>query len=169
MRNYYKILEIKKTATKEEIKKAYKKKVLEKHPDKNKGRERESEKEFILIKEAYRILSDTKEREKYDKKREEKYDKKREEKKKRREEIERERKRKEERERESEKEKKEMIEKIDSTINVIKKMMSKYEEIGIKIRPIDEIIGKIRKYEKENEKEIERYIKYTKEYINKIN
>jgi DnaJ family protein C protein 7 len=60
-KDYYKILDIAKTATDDEIKKAYKKSALKWHPDKNSATEEskaEAEKIFKDIGEAYAILSD---------------------------------------------------------------------------------------------------------------
>lgn len=65
MADYYDILEIQKSATADEIKKAYRKKALQYHPDKNPG-DKESEKRFKEISEAYEVLSDEKKRQLYD-------------------------------------------------------------------------------------------------------
>lgn len=65
MADYYELLEISKTATPEEIKKAYRKKALQYHPDKNPG-DSEAEKKFKEISEAYEVLSDDKKRAIYD-------------------------------------------------------------------------------------------------------
>lgn len=65
MKDYYKILEINKNATDDEIKKAYRKLAKKWHPDKNINNP-EAEKKFKEIQEAYSILSDKNEREKYD-------------------------------------------------------------------------------------------------------
>ena len=65
MKDYYKILEINKNATDEEIKKAYRKLAKKWHPDKNLNNPIAEEK-FKEIQEAYDILSDKKKREKYD-------------------------------------------------------------------------------------------------------
>ena len=54
-RDYYEILEVCKTATAEEIKKAYRKKALQYHPDKNPG-DKVSEDNFKEAAEAYEIL-----------------------------------------------------------------------------------------------------------------
>jgi molecular chaperone DnaJ len=65
MSDYYDALEISKTATPEEIKKAYRKKAVQYHPDKNPG-DAEAEKRFKEISEAYEVLSDEKKRQIYD-------------------------------------------------------------------------------------------------------
>lgn len=65
MADYYETLEITRTATPEEIKKAYRKKALQYHPDKNPGNA-EAEKRFKEISEAYEVLSDEKKRQIYD-------------------------------------------------------------------------------------------------------
>jgi molecular chaperone DnaJ len=64
-KDYYKILEIDKSASTDEIKKAYKKLALKYHPDKNDG-SKESEEKFKEISEAYTILSDTDKKSQYD-------------------------------------------------------------------------------------------------------
>ncbi|XP_054010667.1 dnaJ protein homolog 1-like [Hylaeus anthracinus] len=64
-KDYYKILGINKTATDDEIKKAYRKLALKYHPDKN--RSAGAEEKFKEIAEAYEVLSDSKKREVYDK------------------------------------------------------------------------------------------------------
>ena len=56
-RDYYEILEVQKTATAAEIKKAYRKQALKYHPDKNPG-DKEAEENFKLAAEAYEVLSD---------------------------------------------------------------------------------------------------------------
>ena len=64
--DYYNVLEIDKRATEEEIKKAYKKKALRWHPDRNKGNEKEASKKFQDIAQAYSVLSDPEKRKMYD-------------------------------------------------------------------------------------------------------
>jgi DnaJ-class molecular chaperone len=62
--NYYDILGVTRESTDEEIKKAYKKKVLQYHPDKNK--DKGAEDMFKKITNAYKVLSDKKRRRVYD-------------------------------------------------------------------------------------------------------
>lgn len=64
-RDYYEVLEITKTATFEEIKKAYRKKAIKFHPDKN-PRDKEAEEKFKEAAEAYEVLSDDNKRARYD-------------------------------------------------------------------------------------------------------
>lgn len=64
-KDYYKILNISKTSSDEEIKKAYRKLALKYHPDKNK--EASAEEKFKEVAEAYEILSDPKKKDIYDK------------------------------------------------------------------------------------------------------
>ena len=63
-RDYYEVLGISKDAGEEEIKKAFRKKALEYHPDKNKSAD--AEEKFKEINEAYQILHDTEKRSRYD-------------------------------------------------------------------------------------------------------
>lgn len=65
MEDYYKILGIEKNASDEEIRKAYKKRAMETHPDRNDG-SKESEEEFKKVNEANSILSDPDKRINYD-------------------------------------------------------------------------------------------------------
>ena len=64
-RDYYDILGISKTSTKEQIKNAYRKLALQYHPDRNKSPE--AEERFKEISEAYAVLSDNEKKERYDK------------------------------------------------------------------------------------------------------
>ena len=64
-RDYYEILGIDKNANATEIKKAFRKKAMELHPDKNAG-DKESEEKFKEVNEAYEILSDESKKDKYD-------------------------------------------------------------------------------------------------------
>lgn len=64
-RDYYEVLEVTKTATVEEIKKAYRKKAIQYHPDKNPG-DKEAEDKFKEAAEAYDVLSNPDKRARYD-------------------------------------------------------------------------------------------------------
>lgn len=64
-RDYYEILEVSKNATPEEIKKAYRKKAIQYHPDKNPG-DKESEEKFKEAAEAYEVLSNPEKKQRYD-------------------------------------------------------------------------------------------------------
>lgn len=64
--DYYKILNITKKATHEEIKKSYRKLVLKCHPDKNIHRKEDAEREFKEITEAYTVLGNVEKRKEYD-------------------------------------------------------------------------------------------------------
>jgi len=63
-KDFYAILGVAKTATPEEIKKAYRKLALQYHPDRNPGPD--GEEKFKEIGEAYSVLSDTSKRAEYD-------------------------------------------------------------------------------------------------------
>jgi len=65
-KEYYEILEVGKNASKDDIKKSYRKLAKKYHPDKNKGDEKAADK-FKEISEAYNVLSDDKKRMHYDK------------------------------------------------------------------------------------------------------
>ena len=64
-RDYYEVLGVKKDATAEEIKKAYRKVTKENHPDLHPG-DKACEERFKEANEAYEVLSDEEKRKKYD-------------------------------------------------------------------------------------------------------
>ena len=64
-RDYYEVLDVSKTASAEEIKKAYRKKAIQYHPDKNPDN-KEAEEKFKEAAEAYEVLSDENKRAQYD-------------------------------------------------------------------------------------------------------
>ena len=64
-RDYYEVLEISKSASVEEIKKAYRKMAIKYHPDKNPG-DKEAEEKFKEAAEAYEVLSDDNKKARYD-------------------------------------------------------------------------------------------------------
>lgn len=64
-RDYYKILEVDKKATQDDIKKQYRKLARKYHPDKNPG-DSVSEDKFKELQEAYEVLKDPEKRSKYD-------------------------------------------------------------------------------------------------------
>lgn len=63
--NLYETLGLKKGATKDEIKKAYRKQAMKYHPDKNKG-DTTTEQKFKEVNTAYQTLSDDTKRKQYD-------------------------------------------------------------------------------------------------------
>ena len=64
-RDYYEVLGVSKSATKEEIKKAYRKQALKYHPDKNPG-DKKAEESFKEAAEAYEVLSNDDKKARYD-------------------------------------------------------------------------------------------------------
>ena len=63
-KDYYDVLGVQKTVTKDELKSAYRKLALKYHPDRNKSPE--AEEKFKEISEAYAVLSDQEKRKRYD-------------------------------------------------------------------------------------------------------
>ena len=63
--DYYKILGISRDASKDEIRRAYKRLSIKYHPDKNPGDDN-AQKKFIEISNAYEVLSDEKKKNLYD-------------------------------------------------------------------------------------------------------
>ena len=64
-RDYYEVLGVQKSASAEEIKKAYRKAAMKYHPDRNPG-DKEAEAKFKEAGEAYEVLSDDGKRSRYD-------------------------------------------------------------------------------------------------------
>src|ERR1041385_8652026 len=63
-KDYYEVLGISKTASADEIKKAYRKLALQYHPDRNKTKE--AEEKFKEVTKAYEVLSNEEKRKNYD-------------------------------------------------------------------------------------------------------
>ena len=64
-RDYYEVLGVDKSASAEEIKKAYRKSAMKYHPDRNPG-DKTAEEKFKELGEAYEVLSDDEKRSRYD-------------------------------------------------------------------------------------------------------
>lgn len=64
--SYYELLGVQRQATQDEIKKAYRRKALELHPDRNFGNEETATKVFAEVQAAHEVLSDIQERAWYD-------------------------------------------------------------------------------------------------------
>ena len=64
-RDYYEVLEVDRQASADEIKKAYRKKAIQYHPDKNPG-DKAAEEKFKEAAEAYEVLSNPEKRQRYD-------------------------------------------------------------------------------------------------------
>jgi len=65
-RDYYEVLGVGRTATEDEIKKAYRRLALQYHPDKNPDNRPEAEERFKEVAEAYQVLCDAERRAAYD-------------------------------------------------------------------------------------------------------
>src|SRR5581483_6736859 len=66
MANYYETLGVTKSASAEDIKKAYRKQALEWHPDRHPNDKEAAEKKFKEINEAYQVLSNPQKKQMYD-------------------------------------------------------------------------------------------------------
>ena len=64
-KDYYKILGVSKSASEDEIKKAFRKMAMKYHPDQNEG-DKQAEERFKEVNEAYAVLSDKEKRKQYD-------------------------------------------------------------------------------------------------------
>src|SRR6056297_519947 len=63
---FYEILGVPPTSSTDDIKQAYRRLALQMHPDRNRGNEEEARQTFVLIGEAYEVLSDPERRDVYD-------------------------------------------------------------------------------------------------------
>ncbi len=64
-RDYYEVLEVSKSVSEADLKKAYRKKAIQYHPDKNPG-DKKAEEKFKEAAEAYEVLSNPEKRQRYD-------------------------------------------------------------------------------------------------------
>ena len=65
-RDYYEILGVSRTASKDDVKKAYKTMAMKHHPDMNKENPKQAEEKFKELSEAYEVLADDEKRARYD-------------------------------------------------------------------------------------------------------
>jgi len=65
-KDYYQILGVPRSATKEQIKKAYRKLAMQYHPDRNPGKEKSANEKFKEINEAFSVLGDPEKKRQYD-------------------------------------------------------------------------------------------------------
>ncbi len=65
-KDYYKILELDRSASDADIKKAYRRLAMKFHPDRNPGKEKEATERFKELNEAYSVLGDPDKRQQYD-------------------------------------------------------------------------------------------------------
>jgi curved DNA-binding protein len=65
-KDYYKVLGVPRTATDDDIKKAYRKLAMQYHPDRNSGKEEWANEKFKAINEAYAVLGNQDKRSQYD-------------------------------------------------------------------------------------------------------
>ena len=65
-KDYYEVLGVAKDATEAEIKKAYRQKAKELHPDRNPSDRKRAEEDFKRVAEAYEVLADSQKRSQYD-------------------------------------------------------------------------------------------------------
>jgi len=63
--DYYVVLGVKRDASQDDVKRAYRKLALKYHPDKNQG-DKEAEEKFKIAAEAYEVISDPEKRQRYD-------------------------------------------------------------------------------------------------------
>ena len=64
-KDYYKVLGVERSASADDVRKAYRKLAMQYHPDRNPG-DKQSEDRFKEINEAYQVLNDPQKRARYD-------------------------------------------------------------------------------------------------------